>query len=84
MGKLQVHNDLCSRLGGTPLFNQTYLLTPEQVDKAFGDRIATFESYRKRFDPMGRLLNDYFRKLLAVKDTVLDTTSYNEFIHPTQ
>ena len=55
-----------------------------EVDKAFGDRIATFESYRKRFDPTGRLLNDYFRKLLAVKDTVLDTPSYNEFIHPTQ
>ena len=72
---LVAYNDLCSRLGGTPLFNQTYLLTPEQVDKAFGDRIATFESYRKRFDPTGRLLNDYFRKLLAVKDTVLDTTS---------
>ena len=36
---------------GVPLFNQTNLLTRPQVDKAFGDRIATFESYRKRFDP---------------------------------
>ena len=31
--------------------------------KAFGDRIETFEEYRKRFDPNERLLNSYFREL---------------------
>ena len=35
---LREYNSLCSELGGTPLFNQTNLLTRGQVDKAFGDR----------------------------------------------
>ena len=48
--------------------------TRPQADKAFGDRIATFESYRKRFDPTDRLLNDYFRKLVAVEEPALGTT----------
>jgi FAD/FMN-containing dehydrogenase len=59
------YNALCSDLGGTPLFNQTYLLTREQVEKAFGDRLAIFDAHRRRFDPTDRLLNDYFRELLA-------------------
>jgi len=71
---LTAYNELCSSLGGVPLFNQTNLLTRPQVDKAFGDRIATFDSYRRRFDPTDRLLNDYFRKLLVVEEPVLRTT----------
>ena len=71
---LTAYNELCSEYGGVPLFNQTNLLTRAQVDKAFGDRIAAFESYRKQFDPTNRLLNDYFRALLSVEETVLDTT----------
>jgi hypothetical protein len=47
------------------LFNQTGGLTREQIDKAFGERLQRFEHYRKRFDPSDRLLNEYFRKLLA-------------------
>ena len=72
---LTAYNELCSSFDGIPLFNQTNLLTPGQVAKAFGDRIATFESYRQRFDPTDRLLNDYFRELLVVEETVADTTS---------
>jgi len=72
---LTAYNELCSSLGGVPLFNQTNLLTRPQVDKAFGDRIATFDSHRRRFDPTDRLLNDYFSKLLVVKEPVADTTS---------
>ncbi|MBV8821781.1 MAG: FAD-binding protein [Ktedonobacteraceae bacterium] len=74
-GFLIAYNELCSKLGGIPLLNQSDLLTPEQVEKAYGERIATFESYRKRFDPTGRLLNDYFRKLLAVGKGVLGTSA---------
>jgi hypothetical protein len=62
---LRAYNELSSGLGGTPLFNQTNLLTREQVNKAFGDRVAKFESYRKQYDPTGRLVNPYFRELLG-------------------
>ncbi|HEY3082300.1 MAG TPA: FAD-binding oxidoreductase [Chloroflexota bacterium] len=62
---LRHYNELCSGLGGTPLFNQTNLLTRPQVDKAFGDRTALFDRYRRRFDPTNRLLNAYFDELLA-------------------
>ncbi len=62
---LREYNSLCSDLGGTPLFNQTNFLTPQQVARAFGDRVALFEQYRRRFDPNDRLLNGYFKELLA-------------------
>lgn len=62
---LREYNSLCSELGGTPLFNQTNLLTRAQVDKAFGERIAYFDKYRKQYDPTNRLLNNFFRELLA-------------------
>ena len=50
---------------GTPLFNQTNLLTRGQVEKAFGDRLKTFDRYRRRFDPTDRLLNPFFKDLLS-------------------
>ncbi len=62
---LRAYNDLCSELGGVPLFNQTNLLTRAQVDRAFGDRIAQFDLHRQKFDPTDRLLNDFFRDLVA-------------------
>jgi len=62
---LRAYNDLCSQLGGVPLFNQTAQLTRPQVDKAFGERIATFRKFQQRFDPNGRLVNAYFRELLS-------------------
>jgi FAD/FMN-containing dehydrogenase len=62
---LRAYNELCSTLGGVPLFNQTDLLTRAQVDRAFGDRLLRFDRYRSRFDPTDRLLNDYFRDLLG-------------------
>ncbi|MBV9690351.1 MAG: FAD-binding oxidoreductase [Ktedonobacteraceae bacterium] len=74
-GFLIAYNELCSRLGGVPLLNQSDLLTPAQVEKAYGERIATFERYRKHFDPTGRLLNDYFRKLLVVAESALDVSA---------
>jgi hypothetical protein len=62
---LRAYNELCSGLGGVPLFNQTVLLSREQVRHAFGERVARFEAYRNRFDPMDRLLNSYFREFLV-------------------
>lgn len=62
---LAAYNDFCSRHGGSPLFNQTGWLTREQIEKAFGERVKRFAGYRQRFDPNDRLLNEYFRKLLA-------------------
>jgi len=62
---LREYNDLCSGLGGVPLFNQTNLLTRAQVERAFGQRIGQFEACRRRYDPTNRLLNAYFADLLA-------------------
>lgn len=69
---LQSYNALCSELGGTPLFNQTSLLTRAQVEKAFGDRLKLFDRYRRRFDPTDRLLNDYFREMVAQPGTAAE------------
>ena len=63
---LDAYNGFCSDHDGKPLLNQTPRLTRDQVAKAFGDRIAQFESHRQRFDPENRLLNGYFRDLYAV------------------
>jgi len=62
---LNAYNAFCSERGGVPLFNQTRGITPEQARRAFGERLATFERYRRQFDPEGRLLNDYFRERLG-------------------
>ena len=62
---LEAYNQFCSDRGGTPLLNQTFGLTPAIVRKAFGDRLKTFAEARRQFDPGDRLLNDYFRTLLA-------------------
>ena len=62
---LRAYNELCSGLGGVPFLDQTPLLTRDQVARAFGDRLARFETHRRRFDPADRLLNAYFRELLV-------------------
>ncbi len=62
---LQAYNEFSSERGGLPLFNQTWGVTPAQARKAFGDRLKTFAEARQSFDPGSRLLNAYFRDLLA-------------------
>jgi FAD/FMN-containing dehydrogenase len=62
---LGAYNQFCSDRGGTPLFNQTPQLTRPIVVKAFGDRLQVLENTRRQYDPTGRLLNAYFRDLLA-------------------
>jgi FAD/FMN-containing dehydrogenase len=65
---LDAFNVFCSERGGSPLLNQTRGVTPEMARRAFGERLATLEGYRRRFDPEGRVLNDFFRVLLPVAD----------------
>jgi FAD/FMN-containing dehydrogenase len=62
---LTAYNSFCSQHNGVPLFNQTNLLTREQVQRAFGGQLQVFERFRRRFDPGNRLVNAYFRELLA-------------------
>jgi len=62
---LEAYNQFCSDRGGMPLLNQTFGLTPAIARKAYGDRLKTFAEARQKFDPGDRLLNDYFRMLLA-------------------
>jgi FAD binding domain-containing protein len=64
-GYLDAYNEFCSVRGGAPLFNQSPRITPAQVKKAYGARLQTFADTRKTFDPADRLLNDYFRQMLA-------------------
>jgi FAD/FMN-containing dehydrogenase len=59
------YNQFCSDRNGIPLLNQTPSLSPAIMQKAYGDNIAKFAAIRKQYDPTDRLLNDYFRKLLA-------------------
>jgi FAD binding domain/D-arabinono-1,4-lactone oxidase len=66
---LGVYNQFCGDRGGVPLMNQTFGLTRAMVQKALGDRLLTFAQARQTFDPGGRLLNDYFRDLLAAADS---------------
>jgi FAD/FMN-containing dehydrogenase len=58
-------NDFSRDHGGVPLLNQTPFLERRHVKDAFGDRLSKFEAKRRQFDPDGRMLNDYFAKLLA-------------------
>jgi len=61
---LAAYNEFCSTHGGSPLFNQTRDLTPEQVRTAFGERLDRFEALRSERDPEARFLNGYFRRCL--------------------
>ncbi len=62
---LDAYNDFCANQGGSPMLNQTDHLTRLQVQKAFGDRLRRLATARKSYDPNDRLLNDYFKGLLA-------------------
>jgi hypothetical protein len=62
---LAAYNQFASDHGGIPLMNQTFGLNRLWVPKAFGSRLQAFADARQGFDPGGRLLNDYFKGLLA-------------------
>ena len=61
---LQAYNEFCCKEGGTPLFNQTPFLTMEQARTAFGARLDELETYRRKWDPKGRLLDSQFKAFL--------------------
>jgi FAD/FMN-containing dehydrogenase len=62
---LQAYNEFCVARGGSGLLNQTWGLTRELAQKALGERLTVFAKTRREFDPGDRLLNEYFRELLA-------------------
>ncbi len=62
---LAAYNQFCSDRNGLPLLNQTPGLDSAILQKAYGDRLAAFSAARKQYDPQDRLLNQYFRDLLA-------------------
>lgn len=62
-GFLVAYNQFCSNHGAAPLFNQTPLLEPYQVQKAFPQEIETFQAARRRIDPEDRFYTPYFRNL---------------------
>jgi FAD/FMN-containing dehydrogenase len=62
---LAAYNKFCSDRDGVPLLNQTYGLTPEIVEKAYGERLAIMKETRIKYDPDGRLLNSYFKGLFS-------------------
>jgi len=61
---LDAFNQFSAQHKGVPILNQTKSITRSQVERAFGERLVSFEAYRKTFDPTGRLFNEYFIDLL--------------------
>lgn len=62
---LVAYNQFCVQRLGRGLPNQTPGLTAAMLQQACGDRLQTLKAARAQFDPDNRLLNDYFRQLLA-------------------
>jgi len=60
---ITAYNEFCIRHGGTPLFNQTYGITPQQAQQAFASEIKSFLEFRRKYDPDNRFYSDYFRRL---------------------
>jgi hypothetical protein len=60
-------NVFASERGGSPLLNQTRDVTREMAHRAFGDRLDTLETYRRRIDPDDRALSGFFRALLPTE-----------------
>lgn len=62
---IDAYNQFCSERNGKPVLNQTCGITPDLAKKAYGNRLTTLEQTRSQYDPSGRLLNEYFRAILA-------------------
>ncbi len=62
---LIAYNQFCMDRNGRGLMNQTPGLTAAMLQKFCGDRLQTLKTARAQYDPTNRLLNDYFRQLLA-------------------
>jgi hypothetical protein len=64
---LDAYNEFCIDRKGKPMLTQTPTLDGKQVTRAFGERLAQFETARRAHDPEGRLLNPYFAALLGAE-----------------
>ena len=62
---LIAYNQFCVDRNGVALPNQTPGLTAAMMQKAHGGRLQSLNTARLQFDPNSRLLNGYFRQLLA-------------------
>ena len=62
---IDAFNEFARRHGGIPLFNQSPRLRREAVARVLGERWAAFRRVRGEMDPGERMLNDYWRELLA-------------------
>ncbi len=58
------YNEFAVKYGGKCTFNQTKVLSKEQVEKAFGKNWEKFKKVRESADPRRRLLSGYFEKLM--------------------
>jgi hypothetical protein len=70
---LNAYNQFCGDNGGAPLLNQTPGVTRTQTQKALGGRLKKFAATRRTYDTKDRLLNDFFRDLLAEAEAVAPT-----------
>lgn len=57
--------EVAERFGGVPVFNQTRCFTRSQADKAYGERLQKFRAMRRRADPEGRMLNQFFAEFMS-------------------
>ena len=51
--------ELAAEFDGTPLFNQTRGMLPEQAQQAYGKRLLNFRRLRRELDPGNRCLNQF-------------------------
>lgn len=65
---LPEYNEFCTKWGGTPLLNQTPLLTPQQVqaDAAYGLALEEFRAERAKRDPENRFVTPHLRNVLGL------------------
>ena len=58
------YNEFAVQHGGKCTFNQTKVLTKQQVEKAFGEKWERFRKARETADPRNRFLSNYFKELM--------------------
>ena len=62
---LREFNDFAAKRGGIPLFNQSPFITRAHCEAAYGARWTEFSAWVRAVDPDGRMLNPFFKELLA-------------------
>jgi FAD/FMN-containing dehydrogenase len=62
---LRAYNEFAVANGGIPLLNQTPELEAVHVSRAFDTRLERLKKVRSEWDPYGRFLSRYFKRLLC-------------------